>query len=609
VREVFRRFWPHLRPLRRWLIPALAFVALAPAAEAANLIIYKVLIDNVLVPGDFSLLPWIAAAYVGVMLFDAAVSFGDDCLSEWVAGRFLLSLRTALFRHLHSLSLDFFERRRLGDMVSRLTSDVSAIEKFVLSGVADTVGYCVRILFFVGILFYLQWQLAFASLFVVPLFWVTGGYFSRRIKQASREERRRSGTIASVAEESLSNAALVQAYNRQETEVARFEREGQGNFAASMALIRLKASFTPIVDFIQLAGMLVVMGMGAWALAEGRLTVGGLLVFIALLGRLYAPIKGLSRIANTVYTASAGAERIIEFLDQRPSVVDRPAAVALDAVRGEVRFEAVEFAYPGLSEPTLSGISFSVAPGETVALVGPSGAGKSTIAKLLMRFYDPGAGRVTIDGYDLRDIELRSLRDNVTVLLQEALVFDGTIRENIAYGKPGATEDEITAAAKAADAHGFILSLPEGYATQTGQKGRRLSGGQRQRIAMARAMIRNASILILDEPTTGLDAASSERILAPLRRLMAGRTTIVVSHNLLTVRDADRIVMLEDGRITGQGTHADLLAANSAYNRLFRLHHETAPPATSPRPRPGGEQSAAVRKPFAANSRNAPVGG
>jgi subfamily B ATP-binding cassette protein MsbA len=378
--------------------------------------------------------------------------------------------------------------------------------------------------------------------------------------------------VSAVAEESLSNAALVQAYNRQENEVSRFHRENEGSFVAEMAATRLSALFSPLVNLIELAGVVVVIVAGTWELSQGRLTIGGLLVFLVYLRQLYTPIRGLSNLLNTLYEATAGAERVMEFFDRKPSVTEPEGAFALSLARGRVEFDSVSFSYPGNEREALSDVSFEVGPGEVLALVGPSGSGKSTVAKLILRFYDPQAGAVRLDGHDLRELTLHSLRDNVAVLLQETLVFDGTVRENIAYGRLEASEEEIVAAAKAADAHGFVEALPEGYDTVVGQKGKLLSDGQRQRVAIARAMIRDAPILVLDEPTTGLDAKSSENVMVPLQRLMEGRTTIVISHNLLTVRHATTILVLEDGRVTERGTHRDLLETNGSYAHLYRLH-------------------------------------
>ncbi len=343
-----------------------------------------------------------------------------------------------------------------------------------------------------------------------------------------------------------------------------------------MAATRLGSLFSPLINMIELAGVVVVVAFGTYQLSQGRLSIGGLLVFMLYLSQLYGPIRGISSLLNSFYAASAGAERVIEFLDRRPSVEEHPLARPLPPARGIVEFDSVSFGYPGALRQALEDLSFRVNPGEPLAFVGPSGAGKSTVTKLLLRFYDPDAGTVRLDGHDLRDLTLRSLRDDVAVLLQETLVFDGTVRENIAYGRSGATEEEIVAAARAADAHEFIASLPEGYGTVVGQKGRLLSGGQRQRIAIARAMVRDAPILVLDEPTTGLDVKSGEKVLGPLRRLMSGRTTIVISHDLMTVREASEIVVLEHGRVAERGSHTGLLEQEGTYARLYEVRHTAA---------------------------------
>jgi ABC-type multidrug transport system fused ATPase/permease subunit len=578
VRQIVRRFWPYAKPYRKRLYATLALLILGPIFETATIGLFGIAVDEMLVPGDLGAFPWIVAAFLGLTLLSGVVGVADDLLSASLTQRFLLALRVDVFRHVQGLSLDTLDRHRLGDTVSRLTGDVGAIESFVLSGVASTISHVVRIALFVGVLMYLQWDLALLTLAVAPGFWLCTRYFSRRIKQASRESRRAGGSISSVAEESISNAALVQAYDQQEAEVGRFRTENENAYRATMSATRLSATFAPIVELIEVVGGLAVMGYGTWALARGSLTIGALLAFIAYMGRLYSPIRGLSRLSNTIYAASAGAERVIELLDQKPAVVDRVDASPLPVADRYITFDNVSFRYPGTERDALCGVSFTVAPGETVALVGRSGAGKSTVAKLLLRFYDPASGVIALNDRDLRDVRLADLRANVTPVLQETLVFEGTVRDNIAYGRPDADDAAIERAARAADAHDFITALPDGYNTLVGQKGRRLSGGQRQRVAIARAMIRESPVLVLDEPTTGLDAESGFQVLQPLRRLMSGRATVVISHNLHTVRDADCILVMDQGCVVERGTHEELLDGDGLYAELWRLHQDHVAP-------------------------------
>ncbi|MEU0256182.1 ABC transporter ATP-binding protein [Streptomyces sp. NPDC006184] len=571
-REVFRRFWPYTRGGRRWFVPVVLFSLIGPAIDAGEIWLFKIVVDDVLVPRDLGPLLWIAPTYLGLVVGSGVLGFADDVTSTWVSERFLLTLRSAVFGHVQGLSLGFFERRRLGDVLSRVTGDVDSVETFLLSGVADALYYVIQLGVFLGLLFYLQWDLTLLALVIVPMFWGAARHFSRLIKKASRERRRRSGSISAIAEETLGNVALVQAYNRQEWEQRRFGAENLGRFHAVMASARIHAVYRPVVEMIEVSGGLAVMGLGTWKLAQGQLTLGGLLVFLALIGKLYSPVRNLSRLGTTFYAASASAERIIELLDQRPQVVEAAGARPIGRARGDVEFDGVGFRYPGTSSWALSDLSLQVAAGQTLALVGASGAGKSTVAKLQLRFYDPDRGAVRLDGTDLRDMRLSDVRENVAVVLQETLVFQGTVRDNIAYGRPEATEAQIVAAARAADAHDFIEQLPQGYDTMVGQRGRTLSGGQCQRLAIARAMIRDAPVLLLDEPTSGLDVRSGRRIMDPLRRLMAGRTTIVISHNLLTVRDATNIAVLDRGRVVEYGTHDDLLRRGGSYARLHRLN-------------------------------------
>ncbi|WP_242181511.1 ABC transporter ATP-binding protein [Saccharopolyspora soli] len=581
VREVFRRFWPYARPFRGWLLLSLLLVVLSPLLDTAAIWLFKVLVDDVLTPRNFAAFPAVAATYAAITLVSGVIDFSGHYLAVWIGENFLHKMRTRVFAHLHTLSVGFFDRRRIGDTLSRLTGDVGAIESLVLSGVAQTFSSVVKVVLFTGVLFYLDWVLALVSLIAVPLFWVVAKFFAKRIKAASREVRGRSGSISTVAEESLGNAPLIQAYGRESAEVDRFARQSRGNVVAELASTRVGALFSPLVDLLEVFGVMAILGVGIWEMSAGRISLGGLLAFLVYLSQLYTPVRSLGQLTNTLFAASASAERIIELLDQRPLVRSPAHPIPMpQRPTGRLEVDRVTFRYPDTATDVLHDVSFCALPGQTTAVVGASGAGKSTLTKLLLRFYDPTRGRILVDGLDLRALDLTELRANIAIVLQETLLLDGTIADNILAGRPDADRDQLVEAAEAADAHEFIQRLPEGYDTRVGQRGRLLSGGQRQRIAIARAMIRDAPILLLDEPTTSLDADATRRILAPLRRLMAGRTTIVISHNLLTVSDAQQIIYLDRGSIAEAGTHTELLTNNGGYAHLYRLHHPEHPAGT-----------------------------
>ncbi len=573
-REIMRRFWPALRPYRLRLAIVLVLAMVAPVLDTLSISLYGRLVDNVLVPRDLSMLAPIAAAYVALTLFGGLLGFGRSYLSAWITEHLLFDLRNWLFVHLQTLPLEFFERARLGDTVSRITEDIDELGEFMATGLADGVSNLLRIIFFVGALFYLDARLALISLIVAPPFWLIGRRFATRVKALAREQRARDGAVTAIVEENLGNAPLVQAYNGQPAAAAGFARETRSVMAAQLALERLRAGYAPLISLIEVTGMLIVIGFGAVDLAEGRLTLGGLLAFLAYLSQLYGPVRSLNHLWGDAMASSAAAERVIELLDRQPAVADPADPAPLAGVGGAITFDRVTYRYPGANADALSDVSFTLEPGQTLALVGQSGAGKSTTARLLLRMDDPRAGRILIDSHDLRAVSLSDLRDTVTILAQEALFFDVTVREAIAYGRPGASERDIVEAAQAAGAHEFIESLPHGYSTRIGQRGRGLSGGQRQRLAIARALLRDAPILVLDEPTTGLDDENAAQILDSIRRLMAGRTTIIVSHDLHLVRQATSIVVLERGRVVEQGSHEALLLVDGHYARLWSARQQ-----------------------------------
>ncbi|MDQ1686899.1 MAG: ATP-binding cassette, subfamily bacterial, partial [Frankiaceae bacterium] len=553
VREIFRRFWPYARRYRKWLWVSLIFIVLGPAIDTAMIWMFKIVVDEVLVPRDFDPFWWVALAYVGLTVLAGVVGFLDEYISTWVGQRFLLDLRTQLFAHLQSLPLGFFERRRQGDLLARLTGDIGAIEGLVLSGVADFLSYVFNVIFFTAALFYLQWDLALISLVVAPMFWITAKRFSKLIRTASRERRRRSGSLTAVAEESLGNVQVVQAYNRQSYEVARYEREAAGSFRATMASMRLRAIFTPVVSLIELAGALLVIGLGTYKLSQGELSLGGLLAFMTYLTRLYDPIRALTKLTTTVYSASAGAERVIELLDEQPAVTDRPGARDVGRATGVVRVEGVSYRYPDTDRDAIAGVSFTVGPGETLALVGGSGAGKSTLAKLLLRFHEPATGAILVDGIDIRRVDPEALRARMALVPQDPTVFSGSVMENIRYGRWEATDAEVEEAARLAQIDGFIRMSPHGYETEVGERGLKLSGGEKQRVAIARTILKAPPILLLDEATSALDSHTEREIQDALELVSQDRTTLVIAHRLSTIVSADEIIVLDNGVIFERG--------------------------------------------------------
>lgn len=580
LREIWRAFWPDLRPLRLWLAPMFLAIILTPILESATIALYGRLIDDVLAPRDLAAFPAIAGAYLGLTLLSGLVSFADGVVSAQASEQFLAAIRARIFAHLQRLTPEFFAERQRGDLVNRVVADTEDVEELLISGPAEVVGLLLRIAVFTAALFLLEWRLALIALTVVPLFAVASRYFAARIRGASRVQRQSEGALSGLVEEGIANIPLVQAYGLETPQRERFTVMVQQNARALVAISRLKAAFSPVLEFVELGGVLVVVAAGAWALASGQISLGGLLVFLTYLTQLLGPVNGLSQLVGGVAGATAGAERVLELLEEPEPHPIGDGVVELADGPHRIEFSGVTFTYPGAAAPALADVSFAVAPGQTLAIVGASGAGKSTVGRLLLRFYEPDLGAVLIDGRDARRLTVHSLRRQIAPVLQESLLLGGTLRDNIALGKLDAADGEIIAAATLADAHGFITNLPDGYETVVGQGGATLSGGQRQRVAIARAFLRDAPILILDEPTTGLDAAAAERVMGALRRLRQGKTTLLISHQLLATRDADDIIVLAGGRVAERGDHATLLARNGAYARLYRHLHPRDADAT-----------------------------
>ncbi|MFG2135277.1 ABC transporter ATP-binding protein [Streptomyces sp. NPDC048650] len=583
ARQAFRSFWPLVKGDRRWLVLICVCIVIAALAETAAILLFGELTDHALQKGSLDAF-WVPAAkWLGVAAFGAVVGYLGNSTAVWVAERFVMRLRARVFGHVQDLPPHFFQQHRQGDLVERLTGDVEAIEQLVVSGVVRTVSAVFSTVFFFTAALLLRWELALATFVLAPLFWLAARQFAGRIKAAARQERVADGAITSVVEESLGNVVLTQAYHRRRAEEQRLDTEARAWMRASVRGARLSELYTQLVEVIETVCVLAVIGLGAWEISQGRMTLGQLLAFAAFLGYLYPPVRALGQLGLTVTAATAGAERLLEILAARPAVIGPPTPTPTPPgpVRGVIEADHVWFRYPGTGReaaPALRDLTFTARPGELVLVTGPSGAGKSTLATLLPRFYDPAAGRIRLDGTPIAAFPLEFLRAHITLLPQETLVLHGTIHENIACGRPGATDAEVVRAARNAAAHEFIGALPDGYATPVSPGTARLSGGQLQRIAIARALLRDAPVLVLDEPTAGLDAVAARRVIAPLRRLMSGRTTLLITHDLHLAPDADRILVLDRGRLVESGRHAELLARGGTYARLHG-HATAAEPA------------------------------
>ena len=523
----------------------------------------------------------VAVLTIGLILLTAFNSLADSMAEIYLArnGRILgYNTREALHHKLQRLSLAFHDQRRTGDMLTRVTSDVTALEEFVVKSMGDLAGGFLVLIGTLAFLLARSWQVAIVAVLIVPVMAFISNYFSERIKTASKRQRNHEGDLASSAQEMLTSIRVVQTYGRSGYEERRFAKQSRKSMEAALDTAVLQAKFSWVVSVLEAVSVGVVVWIGLYLFDRNALTIGTLVLFVILIEDMFKPTRKIIREWTRIGKIYAAVERIAEVLDRDPTVTDSPDAKEAPPFRGDLRFEDVTFSYKLDAEDVvgdeaadsgrkvaLDHVSFSARPGEVVALIGHSGAGKSTTAQLIPRLYDPADGAVLIDGIDIRTITLSSLRSQIGVVLQDTVLFSGTVAENIAYGREDATIDEVMEAARIANAHEFIADLPEGYETMLGERAANLSGGQRQRIAIARAFIRGAPILILDEPTTGLDSLATDQVVKGLRSLIKGKTTIIISHNLRLIRSADRVLVIEGGRIVQSGTHDELSRRPGAY--------------------------------------------
>jgi ABC-type multidrug transport system fused ATPase/permease subunit len=533
------------------------------------------IVDHVIGNRDLSRLSLLVAGMIGVYALSGLTEFGDQFIRHALGERFLFDLRVRIYDYLQRLSLSFFECTSTGELMSRVTNDVNALEQFITHGVVLTTVDLLRLVGVSVVLIALDWRLALVVLIPVPIIGFGLRRFNQQVRPIYRRVRDRLGDINTRLQDDLAGIRVIQAFGQEDAELVRFRSVSERYYRERVQAIRAWSSFFPGISFIAAVGGVLVLGVGARMIVNGQLTLGTLVAFLAYIASFYDPIRRLTDVDNTFQHAIAAAERIFELLDVTPDIQDVPDALVLDKIKGEVAFDDVHFHY-GDGDEVLHDIEFHIAPGQVVALVGPSGAGKTSIASLLCRFYDPTHGHIRVDGYDLRQVQLRSLRRHVAVVLQDTFLFNTSVRDNLLYGKPDASEEEIIAAAQAAYAHEFIEQLPQGYDTEIGERGVKLSGGQRQRLALARAILTDPRILILDEATSSVDAEAEYLIQQALEEVMKGRTSLVIAHRLSTIRNADQIIALHDGRISEVGNHYELLARGGLYSQLYQRQLELA---------------------------------
>ncbi len=573
--NVFLRLLTYLKPYWRWVVISVVCLLLLTILNLLPPLFQKQIIDEVIAQRLLARLPLLVLGLVGVYALTHLLNFADLYLRHVLGERFILDLRVLLYDYLQRLSLSFFESQQTGEIMSRITNDVNALENFVTHSVGFLVVDLLRLVGTAVILFALDWQLALLTLLPVPILAVALRLFNTRVRPIYRQIRDRLGDINAELQDNISGIRVIQAFSQEERELHRFTQRSASYYQERVRGIRQWSTFFPAMRFVASLGMVIVLGFGAYRVFGGVLTLGGLVAFISYVASFYEPIHRLVQVDNTVQQAIAAGERVFELLDTMPDIEDAPDAIELPTIRGTVAFEGVSFRY-GTGEEVLRDVNFQMQPGQVVALVGPSGAGKTSIANLIPRFYDPVHGRVTVDGHDVKKVKLASLRRQIAVVLQDTFLFDGTVRDNVVYGKPDASEDEMIAAAKAAYAHDFITHLPQGYDTEIGERGVKLSGGQKQRLALARAILTDPRILILDEATSSVDAEAEYLIQQALEKVLEGRTALVIAHRLSTIRHADKIIALEEGRIVEVGDHRQLLARDGLYSQMYRRQVDLA---------------------------------
>jgi subfamily B ATP-binding cassette protein MsbA len=569
---LYKRILRYIKPYLHVLFAALLCTMLAAAGNLYLPWIFRDMIDKVLTAKDAYMLNMISASIVVIFFLRGIFLYGQNYLMSWVGQRVIIDIRGEVFRKLQRLSMSFYDRNKTGTIMSYVTNDVSALQGAMVDNTVELVTESIILIGSVCAMIYLDWKLTLFTILTFPVVLFFMNFFGKKIRRSGGQIQEAAADITSVLQESVSSARVVKSFVREQYEIERFERENEANLKANLKNAKYMATLTPTIEFVAALGVTLILWYGGNNVIDGETTAGSLVAFLAYAVNISNPIKRITRTTGTIQRALAAAQRVFDVLDLPEEVHDLSDAKELPAVTGSVRFEHVSFSY-NAGDEILHDLSFEAKPGQAVGLVGPSGAGKSTIASLLPRFYDCDEGTIRIDGTDIKHVTLDSLRQQVGIVPQETILFNGSVYDNILYGRLDATKEEIEAAAKAANAHDFIMELPNGYSTLLGDRGVNISGGQRQRIAIARAILKDPRILVLDEATSALDTESERLVQEALNRLMVGRTSIIIAHRLSTIKNADRILVLDKGNLVEDGTHDELMERNGLYAHLYQIQY------------------------------------
>ena len=572
---LYKRILSYIKPYLHVLFIALLCTMLAAGGNLYLPWIFRDMIDKVLSAKDYYMLNVISASIVVIFFLRGIFLYGQNYLMSWVGQHVIIDIRSEVFRKLQRLSMSFYDKNKTGTIMSYVTNDVNALQGAMVDNTVELVTESIILIGSVCAMVYLDWKLTLFTILTFPVVLYFMNFFGKKIRRSGGMIQEATADITSVLQESVSSARVVKSFVREEYEIERFERENEANLNANLKNARYMATLTPTIEFVAALGVTLILWYGGQNVIDGETTAGSLVAFLAYAVNISNPIKRITRTTGNIQRALAAAQRVFDVLDLPEEVKDLPEARALPAVTGNVSFEHVTFSY-NAGDEILHDLSFEAKPGQAVGLVGPSGAGKSTVASLLPRFYDCDSGTIRIDGTDIRQVTLDSLRNQVGIVPQETILFNGSVYDNILYGRLDATKEEIEAAAKAANAHDFIMELPEGYNTKLGDRGVNISGGQRQRIAIARAILKDPRILVLDEATSALDTESERVVQEALNRLMVGRTSIIIAHRLSTIKNADRILVIDKGKLVEEGTHEELMEKNGLYAHLYQIQYRTS---------------------------------